>query len=70
MPELKPCPLCKGIDLTIGAYSVSDECYISCSCGLSLTLSVPWKKNMTEKEHDKACIKKLTKKWNKRVDNE
>lgn len=57
MPELKPCPLCKGTDLTIGAYSISDECYISCSCGLSLTLSVLWKKNITEKSMIKSALK-------------
>lgn len=68
MLELKPCPFCGNTDLLMGAYSIADECYISCACGITLTLSVPWN-NMTEEEHDKCCVERLTENWNRRVDN-
>lgn len=69
--KLKPCPFCGGNNISMSAFSIAPECYIECQdCGASISSSVSWGKFMSEKKHDKLCAKKLTKKWNRRADND
>ncbi len=66
MSKLKSCPFCGGNEISMGAFSLSDECYIRCeNCGVSFESEVEWG-DLTEKEHDKKCSVVLVKAWNTR----
>ena len=64
--ELKPCPFCGGNNIKCGAFAIVTDCYVECTdCGAMFETEVPWG-NMNEEEHDRACLEKLAKLWNRR----
>lgn len=65
--ELLNCPFCDRDKFTVSAFSISDECHLSCKCGLILEKVAPWKENETEEEHDRRCYEVLKKAWNTRA---
>ena len=69
MDELKPCPFCGGMDISMSAYSISSECAIICQCGARIELDVPWD-GMDEEQHDDLCAEKLAEAWNRRAGSE
>lgn len=68
MEELKTCPFCGENNISMGAFSISPDCYIQCECGARIELQVPFN-GMSESEHDAVCVEKLIKSWNRRADN-
>ena len=68
MNELKPCPFCGENDISMGAFSISPDCYIECGCGARIELQIPWN-DLHEEEHDAICAEKLIEAWNRRADN-
>lgn len=67
MNEFLPCPICGGKDFEFGAFSISPDAYMMCSCGIELTIEVPWRKEETEREHDGRCHTELMTAWNRRT---
>lgn len=64
--KLLPCPFCSGEEISMGAYSISPDCYIECkSCGCMIEKEVPWN-GMNQEEHDRECAKFLIEAWNTR----
>lgn len=67
--NLLPCPFCGSKNISAYTGSIGPDCSIECDeCGAMINCDVPWG-NMTEAEHDEACRKELTKRWNRRVSN-
>lgn len=66
---LLPCPFCGNKNLHSGAFSFSEDCFISCDCGAMVELQIPWG-DMTQDEHDDACRQALEKAWNRRAKDE
>jgi len=66
MEELKPCPFCGSTNISMSAFSVSADCYISCECGAMIEEEVSWEGCNTKEEHDKKCFPVLLKAWNTR----
>ena len=66
---LLPCPFCGNKNLHSGAFSLSEDCFISCDCGAMVELQIPWG-DMTQDEHDDACKQALEKAWNRRTNDE
>lgn len=64
--KLLPCPFCDSEKISMGAYSISPDCYIRCeSCGCVIEKEVPWN-GMNQEEHDRECAKFLIEAWNTR----
>ena len=64
--NLKKCPFCDGEEITMGAFSISADCYIMCkTCGASIEKEVAWN-GMTQEQHDEECKKILAEAWNNR----
>lgn len=64
--RLRPCPFCGGEEISMGAYSISPDCYIECkSCSCMIEREVPWN-GMNQEEHDRECAKILIEAWNTR----
>ena len=67
MAELKPCPFCGSTDIKLYAFDIAPECSIECQkCGATIQSEVRWKEKESIVKHDERCLKKLTKKWNRR----
>ena len=66
MKNFKPCPFCGGTELKAGVFAMDTQCHVDCECGAQLFLEVDWEENMTEEEHDEACINALLAAWNRR----
>lgn len=70
MDELKQCPICGKSDFYIGGFFSSPDLFLRCECGVEFTVYVPWKKNESEKSHNKRGYKKLVEAWNTRTQPE
>lgn len=65
--EINPCPFCGATDISLNAFSISEDAYILCkSCKAGIEIQVPWN-GMNEEEHDAVCTRVLLEKWNQRV---
>lgn len=61
MEEIK-CPKCGSNDLSFYAFSIAEDCGVTCkNCGFSLEAEVPWDDCNSEEEHDNKCGKVLLK---------
>lgn len=67
MKNFKPCPFCGGTELKAGVFAMDTQCHVDCECGAQLFLEVDWEENMTEEEHDEACIDALLAAWNRQA---
>ena len=64
------CPFCGCEEIVCGAFSISPDCYVTCTkCGAVIETDVSWKGIDSQEEHDKACKKALLPLWNNRAHN-
>lgn len=65
--KFKPCPFCGCEQIEVWASCISPDWECSCvNCGSTIQGSVAWG-DMTEAEHNNACLNEAVKAWNKRA---
>ena len=65
--QFDACPFCGCEEIKAGAFSISGDCYVTCTeCGAMIETEVSWKGVNSQAEHDEACRTALLPLWNRR----
>ena len=65
--QFDACPFCGCEEIKAGAFSISGDCYVTCTeCGAMIETEVSWKGMNSQAEHDEACRTALLPLWNRR----